>query len=241
ASRVYGVSWGRKAAYLLLFPGMNATGFCAGPSEVGPPVPGARYVANVLAGSVLLWGVARVVPPAHPIVEGWVGMVGCILLLHFGILQLIALAWQSAGYDAPLLMNQPILSVSVAEFWSFRWNTAFRHLSHQLLFRPVARRIGPRAATLATFAASGVLHDFVISFPAGKGFGLPTAYFLLQAVGLLFERSGAGRRCLRHRLAARCFTIAIVALPAPLLFHPPFVTGVFVPFMVAIGALPREV
>jgi alginate O-acetyltransferase complex protein AlgI len=146
-----------------------------------------------------------------------------------------------AGFDAPLLMNQPILSTSVTEFWSRRWNTAFRQLSHQFLFKPLTRRIGPRAALLATFAISGLVHDLVISVPAGAGFGLPTTYFLLQAVGLLFERSHLGRRWLSRRTVARCFAIAIVALPAPLLFHTPFVTRVFLPFMVAIGALPREV
>lgn len=94
---------------------------------------------------------------------------------------------------------------------------------------------------LATFAGSGLVHDVVISVPAGASFGLPTAYFLLQATGLLFEHSRTGRCWLRNGVAARCFTVAVVALPAPLLFHPAFVTRVFLPFMVAIGALPQEV
>jgi alginate O-acetyltransferase complex protein AlgI len=101
--------------------------------------------------------------------------------------------------------------------------------------------VGPRAALLITFLISGLIHDLLISVPAGAGYGLPTAYFLLQAVGLLFERTRLGRRWLGRPLMARCFAIAVVSLPAPLLFHTPFVKRVFLPFMVAIGALPMEV
>ena len=33
------------------------------------------------------------------------------------------------------------------------------------------------------------------------------------------------------------FTMLMLAIPAPLLFHPPFVVGIVVPFMQAIGAV----
>jgi hypothetical protein len=92
-----GAPFGRMIAYLLLFPGMNATTFCALKRATPPSLPGIRHAANVLAGAALLWGVARWVPPHHPILQGWLGMIGLILLLHFGLLQLIARAWQAAG------------------------------------------------------------------------------------------------------------------------------------------------
>jgi Membrane bound O-acyl transferase family len=232
----------RKLCYFFLFPGMNPAGFCGRPrtqpfSSTALP----RYATNIFVGVALLWGLARHVPPAHPLIQGWIGMIGLVLLLHFGFLQLISLFWQSAGFDAPLLMNQPVWSISLTDFWSHRWNTAFRQLSHQFIFRPLARRTSPRIALLLTFVASGAVHDLVISVPAGAGFGLPTAYFLLQALGVQFERTRMGKAMLRPGIAARSFAFAVIALPAPLLFHPPFVTRVFLPFMVAIGALPKAV
>jgi len=66
--------------------------------------------------------------------------------------------------------------------------------------------------------------------PAGGGYGLPTAYFLLQGIGILFER-------VFPRIRGRTFTVLITAVPAFWLFHPPFVHNVILPFMKAIGAL----
>jgi hypothetical protein len=70
----------------------------------------------------------------------------------------------------------------------------------------------------------------VISLPAGTGYGLPTAYFLLQGVGILLERAFP-------HIRGRIFTILITAVPAFWLFHPAFVYNVILPFMKAIGAL----
>jgi hypothetical protein len=78
------------------------------------------------------------------------------------------------------------------------------------------------------------VHDLIISLPAGAGFGLPTLYFLVQGAGILTEKSHWGRRHLRGR-AGRAFAIAVAALPAPILFHPPFITRVILPFMRAVG------
>ena len=42
-------------------------------------------------------------------------------------------------------------------------------------------------------------------------------------------------------MAKSCYAIGVVGLPIGLLFHPMFVRRVMLPFMAAIGALPREV
>jgi alginate O-acetyltransferase complex protein AlgI len=90
-------------------------------------------------------------------------------------------------------------------------------------------------AAFAVFLVSGVVHDAVISLPARAGFGWPTVYFLAQFAGIRVERSGWGRRRLRGA-AGRVFTMAVTVLPAPLLFDPPFLHRVIVPFMRALGA-----
>src|SRR5205085_8727242 len=134
-------------------------------------------------GAALVWGITPLVPTAHPLLLGWSGMLGLVLLLHFGLFRLIALLWQRAGVDAQPLMLEPARATSLADFWGRRWNTGFHQLAHRLVFRPLLRPLGPAAAVLATFFLSGLIHDLVISVPARAGFGLPTAYFMLPGLG----------------------------------------------------------
>jgi alginate O-acetyltransferase complex protein AlgI len=159
-------------------------------------------------------------------------MIGLVLLLHFGLFDLLGLAWRAAGVRVEPIMRQPMSAKSLSDFWS-RWNRGFRDLAFRQIFRPLQRRIGSAWATLATFAFSGVLHDLVISVPARTGFGLPTLYFLIQAAGVLFEKSSPGRRI--HPVARCAMMYVVLIAPLGLLFHPPFVRRVFVPFLIAIG------
>ena len=89
-------------------------------------------------------------PGSLPYVAGWVGMVGIVLTLHFGLFHLLSCAWRSAGVEARPLMNDPLASQSVSEFWGRRWNTAFRDLAHRFLFRPLSARLGPRWGLFAS-------------------------------------------------------------------------------------------
>ena len=91
--------------------------------------------------------------------------------------------------------------------------------------------------TFATFIASGLVHDLVISVHAAGGYGLPTAYFAAQGAALLLERSSLGRAWgLGRGLAGRAFAAACVVAPLPWLFHPTFVRNVVVPLLTATGA-----
>jgi len=191
-----------------------------------------------MAGLAILYGVARLVPVEYPYLTGWVGMVSIVLVLHFGSFHLLSCAWRQAGVEAKPLMNWPLISVSLGEFWGRRWNTAFRDLTHRFLFRPLTPRLGPRGAIFAGFVFSGIVHDVVISWPAGGGYGGPTAYFLLQGVGILAERSRAGRASgLGIGWSGRLFTMAALIAPVGLLFHRPFVVEIITPFLHAIRAI----
>jgi alginate O-acetyltransferase complex protein AlgI len=161
-------------------------------------------------------------------------MTGIILILHFGLFDLASIGWRTLRVDAPPIMNRPLRSTSVSEFWGRRWNSAFNDLALRLAFRPIARRNGLVIGTLAAFGVSGLIHELVISLPAGAGYGLPTGYFLLQGLAVLGERKC---NALRRGISGWLFTMIIVAGPAYWLFHPPFVRHVIVPFMRAIGAL----
>jgi hypothetical protein len=109
--------------------------------------------------------------------------------------------------------------------------------THGLVFEPLRKRAGTPIAILTAFVASGVLHDFVISFPARGGYGLPTGYFLLQGAGVLFERSRLGRRLgIQSSFSGWLFVLICAGLPAYWLFHPPFIRNVILPFLTFIGA-----
>jgi len=231
---------GRSVAYLVAWPGMDAETFL----DSRKHAPAQRFrewlwaLSKTLLGAALLWQFARRVPAQYALARGWVGLLGLIFLLHFGTFHLVALFWQTQGIEAEPIMSKPILSKTLSEFWGKRWNLGFRQLAYDLIFQPLHRRAGVAIASLLVFLASGLIHDLVISLPARGGYGLPTAYFILQGLGVTLERSHLGRRLgLQRGLFAWFFMFAVAAVPAFWLFHPPFVFHVILPFMHAIHAL----
>ncbi|MEX2318196.1 MAG: membrane bound O-acyl transferase family-domain-containing protein [Pirellulales bacterium] len=231
----------RKWAYVFAWLGLNAPAFLAtNPSRrPAPPAPSEwlEGLLNATAGAVVFWNAHRWIGPSAPVVLGWAGMIGTILMLHFGTFHLVSCAWRRGGVDAQPLMNHPTRSTGVADFWGRRWNTAFRDVTHQFLFRPLAARVGATAALVIGFVFSGLLHELVISVPAGGGYGGPTAFFCIQAAALVVERSAAGRSIgLARGWRGRLFSALVLLLPARLLFHDPFVLRIVVPFMQALGA-----
>lgn len=224
-------------AYLLLWPGMEASAFLAGKATKRPPFRNwIGAAAKTLAGVGLLWFVTAGKLPLHPLLLGWLGMIGVVMLLHFGLFHVLALVWQTTGREVKPVMRAPLLATSLADFWGQRWNTAFNALAHDLAFRPLVRRIGIARATLGVFLISGVIHDLVISLPARGGYGLPTAYFAVQGLAVLFERSRMGRTLGLGRGGRGWFFMFIVtAAPVFWLFHPAFIHNVILPMLSAIG------
>ena len=193
---------------------------------------------------VMLFVVALRGFPAPAIARGWVAMSGIVLILHFGIFDLFAWFWRSRGFPVEPLMRKPLRSGSVSEFWSRRWNTAFNHIALTLAFRPLSRRFGASRGIIGVFFLSGLIHELVISLPAGGGYGLPTAYFVLQGLGILLERrlfrgtrrcSPVNKRAGEMAVLKRVFTILVVAGPALILFHLPFIHNLILPMLRAFG------
>lgn len=234
-----GVPAWKHAAYLLAWPGLDAAAFLRTPVEQSPVrADWTRGLRNLLIGLGLFFGVARFIAPHSLTAAGWIGMSGIVMTLHFGLFQLLSTAWLRAGVEARPLMNAPIASMSLGEFWGRRWNTAFRDLTHRFLFRPMTRRFGVRGGIAAGFVFSGLIHELVISVPAAGGYGGPTLFFSAQGIGILVERSTFGRRVgLARGPTGWLFTMLVLIIPAPILFHTPFLQRIVVPFMRAVGAL----
>lgn len=226
----------RSMAYLFGWVGMDAETFLDESTLPHSPAlrEWVRPVVNILLGAVLVFAIARYLD--YPFLAGWAGMIGLVLLLHFGSFHLLALLYQQRGVNAEPLMRSPTRATTLAEFWGERWNRGFHRLAERYIFRPTRRMLGAKGATMAAFVASGLVHDLVISLPARGGYGLPTLYFVCQGLGLLVQR----RLRLTRGPAARLFTLAVAAFPAPLLFHNEFVIRVVLPFLRAIGAVGKE-
>jgi hypothetical protein len=229
-------------SFVFLWPGMDPRPFAAGRkpgAQVAVAIPKVAWgCVCLLAGIMLVWVLARHLTP--PLAAGWCGMVGVILMLHFGVFAFAAEWWRHRGVPVQPIMNQPIAARSLAEFWNLRWNRAFRDLAHRFVFTPSCRRWGPTAGLWTSFAASGLIHELIVTVPAGGGYGQPTAYFLIQALGLSLERlwRRSSRPMAAHAVARWCFTQAFTTLPLFLAFPRPFVLHVMIPFLQQIRALP---
>jgi alginate O-acetyltransferase complex protein AlgI len=222
----------RALGYLFAWPGLDAESFFSRGRVERP-----RAGEWIFALSKTLLGVGLLCTAISAgrwdtLSMGWVGMVGLVFMLHFGIFHLLSLCWRRAGVDARPMMEWPMLARSVAEFWGRRWNLAFRDVAARYAFRALAGRIGAAGATMVVFVGSGLVHDLVISVPAEGGYGLPTTYFVVQGIALLFERSRFARRVgLGDGIAGRVFCAAVVIGLLPMLFHVPFVQRVIVPMV----------
>jgi len=233
-------SIGRNLGYLFLWPGMDAPKFLATVPTVSRPQSREwlAELAKTALGISLIVFVARRSPSTNGLLAGWLGMLGIMLFLHFGLFHIASLIWRHAGVDAQPIMRSPLSAESLSEFWGKRWNLGFRQLTHTLVYQPLLQRVGPSIAVLSAFAASGIIHDLVISFPAHGGYGLPTAYFLLQGFGVLLERSPIGRRLgIGEGHRGRLFVFICAGAPAFWLFHPLFIGRVTLPFFAFLGKM----
>jgi predicted DCC family thiol-disulfide oxidoreductase YuxK len=224
---------GRSLAYLLAWPGMDAARFLDASHNPLPPNRSEWLgtIAHISIGITLIWIVARLALPTSPLLAGWIGMIGLILLLHCGAFHVLSLIYRSAGVDAEPIMHRPTRAANPADFWGNRWNRGFSTLMRRFVQRPLQRRIGLAAALLFAFLVSGVLHELVITLPARGGWGGPTLYFLLQGIGVLALRFIANGGVFK-----RIATLVLVIAPLPLLFPSLFVQRVVLPFMQTTGA-----
>ena len=233
------ISWPMAIAYLFLWPGMDPRAFSIRDERTQKPTLDDWLWASgkTFVGAWLVWMLAGRFVTSHELIAGWIGLVGLGFLLHFGMFHLLALGWRQASVPIEPIMHAPMFANSVSDFWSRRWNLAFRDLAQVFFFRPFVARVGVGGAIMIVFALSGLIHDLVISLPSGGGYGLPSLYFLAQGISVLTEKSKFGRRIgLGRGLTGRIVSWLVVVPGAYWLFHPPFIREVILPTLSALRA-----
>jgi hypothetical protein len=220
----------RWLAFTLAWPGMRPGDFAERLPTTRPlsAWPGWRALA-VGTGLIIA---ARMTLPRSETLAYALALPGFSLILHFGMFRLLAAFWRSRGFDVAPPFDAPLLSTSLGEFWSRRWNRAFSDMAALILYRPVSRWLGTGAGLTAAFLFSGVAHELAISVPARGGYGGPLAYFVLHAVLVGIERALQSRGRFHWPAPwSRAWTVLWLALPLPFLFHRPFLDGVVRPLL----------
>jgi hypothetical protein len=96
--------------------------------------------------------------------------------------------WRLLGGPAALFTEKNVLGASsLAEFWR-RWNRPMCRWLLENVYKPLGGRRSPYLAGLATFALSGLLHEYLyaVTFRCVTGYFL--AFFLLQGIATLLTR-----------------------------------------------------
>lgn len=184
----------------------------------------ARDGASSLGAGAILLVIARAMasvlsPFAARIFATPLLLVGLSLMLHFGLLNLMAAGWRTRGVAAERLFRDPLHAKSLTDFWSRRWNLAFTEMTAVAIHRPIRMLAGRKVATAVSFLASGLLHELAISVPARGGYGLPTLYFAFH--GLLVLRDTRSRAVMYFALIG----------PILLVFHLPFLRSIVWPLV----------
>lgn len=225
--------WHAWLAYCLLWIGMNPGPFAQAQRRGRRDSRRAlvRGLGGLLVGAAAWLALACLWQTGAP---PWLVHAGQLLgvygALRFGADPLVAGLLRTRGILVTTVFRAPEVSRSLGEFWSRRWNRPFSEMLQLIAERPLRRRVGRRGAQVGTFLLSGLLHEASISLPVRGGFGLPTAYFLLQLMLVGLERrSGLLERW--PSWARRAWTLAWAVGPAVLVFHPPFLAAVLAPLL----------
>ncbi len=227
----------RFIAYCV-FPGMQPRQFLRGQHLApGAPVPTVTAIlVNAAAGAALVWLAPHLLPAATPLaVRFWVALVGFALLALFARLDFDALIFRVLGFPVEKFWDNPVAAVTLGDFWGRRWNRLVSGLLRDVVFLPLARRVGARPALFAVFLYSGYYHE-AVSFLTGSGYGGPTLYFLIQYAGVAVENRRSVRRVLQaHPWLSRAWTAAVVVAPLGLLVQPPLVEEYLLPMLIEAG------
>jgi alginate O-acetyltransferase complex protein AlgI len=159
--------------------------------------------------------------PQFPRTAEWMALFALLLMVHFGISEILTAWMRRNRWNVSPLFNAPLKSLSLQDFWGRRWNLAFVEMD-KILFLPwLKQRFKTPVAVFGIFLISGLLHEAAVSYPVGRGWGLPTLYFALHGFLVLIEAIFLSVKNWPTPIA-RLWTWVWILAPLPLLFHAAF-------------------
>lgn len=89
--------------------------------------------------------------------------------------------------------NYVVLSDSICDFWSRRYNVFIRTFLHETVFLPARKvlKLSANASVLATFTMSGLLHSYVAYVTFGHGILRSFTFFLVHGLACLADNYAA--------------------------------------------------
>jgi hypothetical protein len=182
------MAFGRGVAFLLFYPGVD-------PDRAYVPDPsvdrgrGVLRFAAGLAEMLCAFALSTAAERAGILAAGafpaaWVRVIALLLLLD-GFGRTMSGVCRAMGTGADDAFDRPWLSRDLAELWGVRWNKFVGRALFHDVYRPWARRLGPLAASMCAFLASGLLHEVLYVLPAGGVPGRYLAFFGIQGAGVI--------------------------------------------------------
>lgn len=179
----------------------------------------AAYGAVVILGLHLSLGIAPRLPGAWHWLVRWLGAAVMAYSLVDAMAGAMHFSNRLLGVALPEVHRTPILSRSIQEFWSERWNRIVSAWLRRNCLLPLVRRGRPLLGLFSAFAASALLHAYFtrVALDTRQAL-LMGSFFLLQFPLVLAERRLKVTRW--PALPARLWTIALLLATAPLFLEP---------------------
>jgi alginate O-acetyltransferase complex protein AlgI len=107
------VSTGRKFGYFLAWPGLDGSAFVGRASARPRPSELKLAIGKTILGLALIVVTEHLIS-ANAYLAGWIGMLGIVFSLHFGLFHVLSWIWRRQGIKAQPLMDCPVLSTSLS-------------------------------------------------------------------------------------------------------------------------------
>jgi len=181
-------------------------------------IDSARYVAGLGLVTAATVGVFKVDWAACPFLLEHAVKSTALAACTIWAFQANTALWRLAGAPAALFTTGSVLwARSPADFWR-RWNRPMHRWLLENIYKPIGGRRNPQVAALATFAVSGLLHEYLFAVTFRRITGYVTAFFLLHGLAVVLTRRFKPTGWLV--LPATLFTFAFNTASTLLLFIP---------------------
>lgn len=147
-----------------------------------------RYVAGLCLVLAMTVGAFEIDWAVYPFLLEHAVKSTCLAACTIWAFQANTALWRLAGAPAAFFTAKNVLwAYSPADFWR-RWNRPMYRWLLEDIYKPLGGRRNPHLALLATFAVSGLLHEYLLGVTLQCARGYPTAFFLLHGLGAALTR-----------------------------------------------------